>query len=352
MAGFFATFSGVLFLAVYTFYDGGFFSAAMPWFPILPLFAVFYAGIRPGLFIGGLVILDLVFLFYCHQVGLVPIAAVDIERFSLIYLISISAVLILLLSMSSMYVNWQKALQQELLIANEAKNEFLSGVSHELRNPLTSILGFSESLAQGYAGVLNERQAKYNKNIGDSGKHLLTLVDGLLDISKIESGKLETTLAGVDINQLYLRVKSLFEKSIRRKNISLQLAVDDTLVDKAILLDEMKIKQVLINLVSNAVKFTPQGGNIKLYASTADKKLVLRVCDSGPSIPSEFHERVFDRFFQVHSSTDSKDPGTGLGLAISRSFVEMHDGRLFLESGSDNIGNNFTCELPLRVSSE
>jgi len=351
ISGVFVNLLSSIVLMVYTYVDGGFFSTTIPWFPILPLFGVFYSGAKYGIAIALLLLLYLIVLYFLHQAGHVPSIDLDESQFVLLYALSISSVLIILLALALLYVAWQKAIQSELEAVNRAKDEFLSGISHELRTPLNSILGFSEILITGYGESLTEKQAEFISNINDSGTHLLALVNGLLDISKIESGTVEFQPSLVRVADLFSATKQFLQDEIKTKEITLVEKFDSSLSATDIFLDEIKIRQVLINLLSNAVRFTPQGGTIEFASSIVNKVLVIKMQDSGPGIPKEFHEKVFDRFFQVHTEYSTKDEGTGLGLAISRRFIEMHGGQIYLDEPVASSGSCFVIEIPLSHSS-
>lgn len=335
----------------YTFYDGGYFSTAIIWIPIIPLFAIFYSGMVYGLIIALLLFLYLVFLFFAHEAGAIPAVVLDEPQLRLLYFISTSAVTAILLTLALLYVRWQKQVQSDLLIANRAKDDFLSGISHELRTPLNSILGFSEVLKKGYVGELTEKQAKYVEYINLSGTHLLELVKGLLDIGKIESGKFKLELTSINMDQFFNLTIALFQEKLKKKRISLEHVIDASLKDMDVQLDETKMRQVLMNLLDNAIKFTPPDGQILLTAQTTNEQLLIEVADSGPGISSEYHDKIFERFFQINETSDIKETGTGLGLAISRHFIEMHGGHISVESDSAEPGTRFICEIPLLSTS-
>lgn len=352
MAGGYVILVTAAILIVYTFIEGGFFSTAIAWFPILPLFAIFYSGIRFGLVIASILILDLGFLYYAHNAEIVPIVALTDSQLSVLYLISISAVLFILLALAILYVAWQNAVHKELLTANTAKNEFLSGVSHELRTPLNSILGFSDVLQQRYMGELNPKQSEYVEYIQRSGDHLLALVNDLLDIGKIDSGNIDFNPAPTNVPQLLESVITLLSDRASRKRVSLYCSVSESLDKNPVSIDEMKIRQTLINLLANAVAHTPDEGQVNLHGEVINKFLRLTVSDTGPGIPNEYHDKIFERFFQVNNDTDGKSAGTGLGLAISRRYVELHGGTLTLEETAETSGCYFVCEIPLKIQDD
>ena len=351
IAGAYLTFCATLALVVFSFIDGGFYSTALLWFPVLPLFGVFFAGVRYGIAITTILFCDLAFLVYAHYHGMVPpniFAGTDVILY--LYFSSIVAVISIMIILAALYLSWQKAVQESLLEANRAKNDFLSGMSHELRTPLNSIMGFSEVLDREYAGELNEKQKDYVSYISASGSHMLALVNDLLDSAKIESGDMAFTAAPVNVGQLIASSLQMFQSEAEEKGVELVYEVDAHLKSLTVLLDELKFKQVLINLLSNAMHFSPQGGKIRLSGRANAHLLCVSVTDDGPGIPDEFRERIFERFYQIES--DLLSSGSGLGLSISRYFVQLHNGQIFVDKTDDHCGSCFTVEIPLRLPIE
>lgn len=257
--------------------------------------------------------------------------------------LSLAAMTSLLLALS--YTTWQKSTREGVLQSSQAKTEFLSGMSHELRTPLNAIMGFADVLAKGYAGQLSERQAQYVDNVAVSSRHMLTLVNDLLDISRIESGKTEFTPTPVNVGEVLATCVRLFEEDCERRQLSLDFKSGikrDTLA----MLDEVKFRQILLNLLSNSLKFSLDGGTIKVEAGLEGELIRVAVTDNGKGIPEEHHQRIFERFYQVNSATDNKSPGTGLGLPISRYFAELHGGRIFLDRSGVRTQTRFIVELP------
>ena len=232
---------------------------------------------------------------------------------------------------------------RELEAASRHKSEFLANMSHELRTPLNAILGFSEILAQGMFGAVNDKQAEYLRDILESGHHLLSLINDILDLSKIEAGRMELEWGEFDLPQAIQNALTLVRERALRRGIGLHHAIDDRL--GAIQADERKIKQVLLNLLSNALKFTPEGGRVEVRASMAEGSVEVAVADTGVGIAPEDQEAVFEEFRQV-GAAEKKAEGTGLGLALSRKFVEVHGGRIWVESAPGR-GSTFTFALPL-----
>jgi signal transduction histidine kinase len=236
-----------------------------------------------------------------------------------------------------------KSLQLEA--ASRHKSEFLANMSHELRTPLNAIIGFSEILTERMFGELNNKQEEYLKDIYASGQHLLSLINDILDLSKIEAGRMELELTDFDLPQAITNALTLVRGRAERHSIVLHLAVDERL--GSIRGDERKIKQVLLNLLSNALKFTPEGGRVDVRASVVDAMAEVSVTDTGVGIAPEDQEAVFEEFRQV-GTADKKVEGTGLGLTLSRKFIELHGGRIWVES-QVGVGSTFTFTLPLTI---
>ena len=232
---------------------------------------------------------------------------------------------------------------RQLEIANQHKSEFLANMSHELRTPLNAIIGFSEVLLERMFGELNEKQDDYLKDIFSSGKHLLSLINDILDLSKIEAGRMELELGDFDAAQALANAMVLVRERAQSHGIGLTLDVDPAVAD--IRADERKFKQILLNLLSNAVKFTPDGGKIVVRALSLDGGIEVAVSDTGVGISQEDQLVLFDEFKQVGRHYTNKHEGTGLGLALTKRFVELHGGTLRLES-EPGVGSTFTFQLP------
>jgi len=231
--------------------------------------------------------------------------------------------------------------------ANQAKSQFLANMSHELRTPLNSIIGFSDVLQEQCFGPLNEKQSSYVNDILDSGKHLLALINDILDLSKIEAGKMVLDLASVNIAELLASSLVMIREVANQHAIDLSLTLSSQVEGLMITVDERKIKQVLFNLLSNAAKFTPDGGVIQVGAEQDDEGLVISVSDSGIGIPPAEQAKVFEEFYQSSGGMRDKTPGTGLGLAITRQIVELHGGRIWVESAGEGRGSRFSFALPV-----
>ncbi len=232
--------------------------------------------------------------------------------------------------------------------ASRAKSEFLANMSHELRTPLNAIIGFSEVLSAQYFGVLNEKQEEYIKDIQESGKHLLGLINDILDLSKIEVGKMELELSLIPVREFLRSTLTMVKEKCARHGIRLDMECPEDLGGLEILADERRLKQVMFNLLSNAAKFTPDQGEIKVTAQKNRRELSISVVDTGIGIDPRFHERIFEEFFQIKGGMRDKTPGTGLGLPLVRRWIEMHRGRIWVESPGEGQGSRFTFTLPLR----
>jgi signal transduction histidine kinase/HAMP domain-containing protein len=236
---------------------------------------------------------------------------------------------------------------RQLEEANQHKSEFLASVSHELRTPLNAIIGFSEVMLERLFGEVNEKQEEYLNDILSSGRHLLSLINDILDLAKIEAGRMELELGAFDVPQAIDNTLMLVRERAMRRGIVLERSVEPRLGE--ISGDERKVKQVLLNLLSNAVKFTPEGGRIEVRAVVADGTVEISVSDTGVGIAPEDHEAVFEEFRQVGSDYARRHEGTGLGLALARRFVELHGGRIWVKSQVGQ-GSTFTFAIPMRSS--
>ncbi|HKA63524.1 MAG TPA: GAF domain-containing protein [Methylomirabilota bacterium] len=233
---------------------------------------------------------------------------------------------------------------RQLESASRHKSEFLANMSHELRTPLNAVIGFSEVLLQRMFGELNDKQAEYLQDIYASGQHLLSLINDILDLSKIEAGRMELAAALFHLPSALDNAVTLVKERAARHGIALQVDVDPRLGE--LMGDERKIKQVVLNLLSNAVKFTPEGGQISLKASCRDGTVEIAVTDTGIGIAPEDQAAIFEEFRQVGSDETRKQEGTGLGLTLAKRFVELHGGRLWVES-EPRRGSTFTFTLPV-----
>ncbi len=236
---------------------------------------------------------------------------------------------------------------RQIEAANRHKSEFLANMSHELRTPLNAIIGFSEVLGERLFGELNEKQAEYTEDILSSGRHLLSLINEILDLAKVEAGRMELELATFDLPLAIDNARTFVRERATRHGITVDVAIDERLGD--FIGDERKIKQILLNLLSNAVKFTPEGGRIEINAIQSNGAVEISVTDTGIGIAPEDQPRIFEEFRQVGSDYEHKSEGTGLGLTLAKKFVELHGGKIWLTSEVGK-GSSFTFSLPITAA--
>lgn len=248
--------------------------------------------------------------------------------------------------------------------ASRAKSDFLASMNHELRTPLNVVIGFSEVLSERMFGELNEKQKKCVENIMDAGKRLLSLINDILDLSRMESGKMDLEPSSVQVKQLLENIRVLIREKIYKHHLKVEIIASDGLYVSA---DERMLKQIMFNLLSNAVKFTPDGGSIDVWAETVDPRdihcpvdwdgqdsenggqwLQVRVSDTGIGIRPEDQGRLFRAFEQLDSGSGRRYLGSGLGLSLCRKFVEMHGGRIWVESEGEGKGSTFLFVIPQR----
>jgi signal transduction histidine kinase len=238
---------------------------------------------------------------------------------------------------------------RQIEAANRHKSEFLANMSHELRTPLNAIIGFSEVLQERLFGELNEKQAEYTDDILTSGRHLLSLINEILDLSKVEAGRMELELATFDLPLAIDNARTFVRERATRHGINLDVTVDERLGD--FVGDERKIKQILLNLLSNAVKFTPEGGRIGIHARQIAGAVEISVSDTGIGIAAQDQPKIFEEFRQVGSDSTQKREGTGLGLTLAKKFVELHGGRIWVESEVGK-GSTFIFTLPISAANQ
>jgi PAS domain S-box-containing protein len=234
-------------------------------------------------------------------------------------------------------------LNTQLEKANRAKSEFLINMSHELRTPLNSVIGFSEVLLNQTFGSINPKQEEYLNDIVDSGRHLLSLINDILDLSKVEAGKEDLALSEFSLKSLMDESVTMFGEKALKYNLQFSAETDGKIDE--IIADKRKIKQIIFNLLSNSSKFTPSGGKIKLTAKENGDECWISVEDTGKGIAAEDFEKVFDKFQQLDSGYTKKFAGTGVGLALVKQFVNLHRGRVWVESEVDK-GAKFTFTVP------
>jgi signal transduction histidine kinase len=233
---------------------------------------------------------------------------------------------------------------EELRALDKLKSEFVSTVSHELRTPLNIIIGHAEILQDQLFGELNTHQGRYVENIVRSARHLLELVEDILDLSKIESGKLELHRTCFQLSSAIDEVNTLVGPMSETKNIKLTYEMTPSL--DRIWADRLRFKQIIYNLISNAIKFTPEGGSVDVLGwRSGDKDVTFQVRDTGIGIDPAYHEIIFERFRQIDSSASRQWEGTGLGLALAKQFVDLHEGKIAVKSALGK-GSTFTFNIP------
>jgi signal transduction histidine kinase len=232
----------------------------------------------------------------------------------------------------------------EVETASRHKSEFLASMSHELRTPLNAIIGFSQVLRQKLFGEVNEKQEEYLDDILSSGNHLLSLINDVLDLSKVEAGQVQLEVAAFSLREALERGVVMVRERATTNGVALSLDLSPEV--EIVNGDERRIRQVVFNLLSNAVKFTPAGGSVVVATERAGDGVEISVADTGPGVPPEDRERIFDEFQQTEVGVNERE-GTGLGLALSRRLVELHGGRIWVESELGH-GSRFVFTLPDR----
>ncbi|WP_340818679.1 response regulator [Methanolobus sp. WCC4] len=228
--------------------------------------------------------------------------------------------------------------------ASRTKSEFLANMSHELRTPLNSVIGFSDLLLEGTFGSLNDKQKRYVGNISHSGKHLLSLINDILDLSKVEAGKMVLSIEEFDVGESLSEIRAIISPLAKKKDIGMVIElVPENIWIKA---DKGKFKQIIYNLLSNAIKFTDDGGSVGVSVTKKDDHILFNVTDTGIGISVEDQKKLFKAFTQIDSSSCRIYEGTGLGLVLVKTFIELHGGKIWIESECGR-GSSFLFELPL-----
>lgn len=246
------------------------------------------------------------------------------------------------------YLNRLKETNLQLILANKHKNDFLSTMSHELRTPLNAIIGFNELLGLQYFGTLNQKQLEYIGLIGESSKHLLSLINDLLDISRIDTGSVEINVVTIEVMPVIQEIIHLMTSQFKDKGINLSIEIDENI--KSANVDVKRFKQILINLLTNALKFTNAGGSVELKAFKCnDNEIKISVKDTGIGISKADQKKIFNDFYQAKSAKDRALGGAGIGLALAKRLVELHGGKIDVIS-EEGKGSEFWFTLPFKKS--
>jgi signal transduction histidine kinase len=365
-------FVGMLFL--YLLADSGPNGYMALWIYVFPLVAFFMLGQGEGMLCN--VVFFLIALSYLLFQDFFGWSVGHVSEFKVRFLISLFLVGVLSYSFELVRFRYQQGMTQQQLSleeekqklsdakkeaekANKAKSEFLANMSHELRTPLNHIIGFTELVLDQNFGSLNATQQDYLGDVLHSSKHLLSLINDILDLSKVEAGKLELKVADVDLKMILERSLTLIKEKSLKHDIQLSLATDG--IPQTIKADERKLKQILFNLLSNAVKFTPDDGKIDLSAKMVSCHkpngsgqpqqeqqdfIEVSVSDTGIGLKHDDLERIFNPFEQVENSANRRFQGTGLGLSLTRILVELHGGRIWARSEGPDKGTTFVFSLP------
>jgi signal transduction histidine kinase len=236
-----------------------------------------------------------------------------------------------------------RRLYKELEEASQHKSDFLASMSHELRTPLNAIIGFSQVLREGMVGEVTEKQKEYLGDILSSGNHLLSLINDVLDLSKVEAGQVELEIAPFSLREALESGIVMVRERATEDGVRIMLEPTDVGLVTG---DERRVRQVIFNLLSNAVKFTPEGGSVDVCAAQVNGEVRVSVTDSGPGIAAEDCERIFEEFQQTEAGLEQRE-GTGLGLALSKRLVELHGGHIWVDS-EPGKGSTFVFTLPAR----
>jgi len=240
-----------------------------------------------------------------------------------------------------------RRLYDELETVSRHKSEFVANMSHELRTPLNAIIGFSELLQLQSFGELNEQQLGYVDDVLDAGQHLLAVINDILDLAKVEAGKMELDIADISLGRVLESGLTMHSERAAKAGIELRLELEPHEIP--VRADERKLRQVVFNLLSNAIKFTPAGGHIDVSARATNGTVEVAVHDSGPGIAVADQALIFEEFRQARGNGGLRTEGTGLGLPLARRFIELHGGRLWVES-EQGEGSTFRFTLPAETS--
>jgi len=343
LAGVYFTLPGTLGFCLLCMLDGGIKSATIVALPILPLFGIFFSGFGLGALILSIITFVLLTLAAFPDAPWILHNNFGAEMENFFWAGSSIAASMLLVSMAYLFVQWQQLVRERLLAVSKAKDEFLSGMSHEIRTPLNSIMGFADVLKHNYHGELSEKQSKYIDYILSGSEHLSSLVDDFLDITNIEEDRIELNRTEFDLRHL---VEDCVVSLNSTHDSQISLFIDDSV--GSISADKTRFKQIVLNLLSNAQKFTPVDGTINLQVKQSEDTATIVVEDNGPGIPIQFHDEIFTKFFQANVSLAEKTKGSGLGLFISKKLCELHGGTLSLDQNYES-GARFVFSVPISI---
>jgi signal transduction histidine kinase len=372
-------------MMVFFFYllsSGGVNNSAFVWYYVFPLFSLFLLGPTKGIWANFMFFIPSVcFLIFEPRILFFTVYPTDLKlRFISSYIVVFFYAFIFEYMRKTSYQRMnQRNIELEKVVfeltetkdklvssklsaenANRAKSDFLANMSHELRTPLNHIIGFTELLLSRSFGELTSEQEDFLKDVHSSSRHLLSLINDVLDLSKVEAGKMEIELSEVRIRELLENSLMMIKEKALKHQLRLGIELDE--LPEMVLADERKLKQVIYNLLSNAVKFTPAGGEVRLGATIQDAEqlrgcpirtdghnqfLSVWVADTGIGIEPQDLERVFNPFEQIESSLSRKYQGTGLGLALTRKMVALHSGAIWVESAGSGQGSSFRLSIPL-----
>jgi len=324
------------------------------WVYIYPLVAFFMLGRNEGLYYN--IVFYFIILIYLSFQNYLSWTTVHVIEFKARFLVSLLLVNVLAYTFEFVRHKFKEGMEQNQLAlevskidaerANETKSEFLANMSHELRTPLNHIIGFTEVVVDGHFGELNHQQKEYLGDSLASSRHLLSLINDILDLSKVEAGKLELQPSTVDLGMLLENSMVMVKEKALKHGINLSCKING--IPETINADERKLKQVLYNLMSNAVKFTPDGGKISVTAQACNSSGVeICVSDTGIGVCPENMERIFSPFEQVEVSKSRKYQGTGLGLSLTKRLVELHGGKIWAESEGEGKGATFKFTISM-----
>lgn len=326
--------------------DGGILSPTIFALLLMPIFAIFFGGLRQGILVTAVITVSIVFLCVATIDGWIAPVPFPDDFYTWLFGASALALMIVLVSIASLFIVWQRNIREGLLVASRAKDDFLSGMSHELRTPLNSMMGFTDVLLHGYAGELNEQQTEHLKLVYASGEHLSELVEDLVNLTNLDAGKVTLSPVPLNFEEFIRSCASAFEVEARNRNVSVELAIGD--LPPSVEIDDTRVRQILTNLLSNALKFSPVGGRIRIRTERNGPILEVSISDSGKGVAPQHREHIFDKFYQAESALSGKTVGSGLGLYIARRLAALHGGRLRLDPTAEGVGATFVLTLPIK----